>query len=395
MERSAMLAPVERVLVGRDRFPSVLAPLRVGAVQLANRLFFAAMGIDLAGLDGCMSPALAEFYDGIADGGCGFLILSNATVSRDSILQPRGLRMFEPRHAEALAPFIARQHAKGAVVGVQLQHYGGQGVTKYTRGQPMLTPSGVPSPALMKLDPRYRVRAMNGDDIALVIEQFADAAALSVAAGARLIQLQASNGYLLSSFLSPHTNRRDDGYGGDPVRRGRLLAEVIAAIRARVGNGVSIGVRLGVDDFLGSAGSLPEHFEEVIPMLEEAGMDLIEVSMGTAETFHKLSGRTREMEADVLAGVAQIKRYSRVPVGFAGLVDGLDMAERLVAAGTADLVGMARALFADNDLIVKTVEQGSASVTRCLWDGKCFKDKYNPRYDRVYCCVNPKYLRPS
>lgn len=395
MEHSSMRTPVERALAGRDRFPSVLAPVQVGAVQLANRLFFAAMGIDLAGLDGCMSPALAGFYDGIADGGCGFLILSNATVSRDSILQPRGLRMFEPAHAEALAPFIARQRAKGVVVGVQLQHYGGQGVTKYTRGKPMLTPSGIPSPALMKLDPRYRVRAMDGDDIALVIRQFADAAALSASAGAQLIQLQASNGYLLSSFLSPHTNRREDGYGGGPLERSRLLVEVVAAIRARVGPAVSIGVRLGVDDFLGPAGSLPADFKDVIPMLEDAGMDLIEVSMGTAETFYKLSGRTREMEESVLASVARIRRYSRVPVGFAGLVDGLEMAERIVADGTADLVGMARALFADNDLIVKTVEQGSASVTRCLWDGKCFKDKYNPRYDRVYCCVNPKYLRPE
>lgn len=353
------------------------------------------MGIDLAEINGTMSPALQQFYEGIAEGGCGYLILSNATVSRDSILQPRGLRMYETRHRDGLQTFIAAQQASGVMVGVQLQHYGGQGITKYTRGQALLTPSGIGSSALVKLDPRYHVKEMAAEDIDTVIRQFADGAQLSADAGAKIIQLQASNGYLLSSFLSPYTNRRTDSYGGTAMQRARLLLEVVQAVRARIGDGIILGVRLGVNDFLETQGSLPEDFAEIIPALERAGMDMIEVSMGTAETFYKFGGKTAEMEALIQRGVRQIKQYSRVPVGFAGMVGSLEDAERLIEDGVADMVGMARALFADNELILKTVERRDDTIHRCLWDGKCFKDKYNPRYSRVYCCVNPKYLRPS
>ena len=381
--------------MGRERFPHVFADLSIKNIPFSNRIFFAAMGIDLAEIDGAMSPALREFYDGIAAGGCGYLVLSNATVSRDSILQPKGLRMLEQKHADSMKSFIKEHQDQGVLVGIQLQHYGGQGITKYTRGKALLTPSGIGSKALLKLDPRYHVREMNLEDIQTVIQQFADSAVLSADAGARIIQLQASNGYLLSSFLSPHTNKRTDEYGGSHLNRARLLIEVIQAIRARIGDATILSVRLGVDDFLDEQGSLPADFREVIPALEEAGMDMIEVSMGTAETFHKFGGKSAEMETVIQDGVRTIKGFSSVPVGFAGLVGDLASAEHLIASGAADMVGMARALFADNDLILKTVEDREESIHSCLWDGKCFKDKYNPRYARVYCCVNPKYLRPE
>jgi 2,4-dienoyl-CoA reductase-like NADH-dependent reductase (Old Yellow Enzyme family) len=398
MGRHMAIAPASpadaRAITAADRFPMLLAPAVIRGVQLRNRLFFSSMGIDRANEDGSLSTDLFDFYRGVAAGGCGFVMLGNATVSPDSIFQPRGLRMYDQRHADAVGRLVQTCAHAGVVVGVQLQHYGAQATTTHVAGQALLSPSGVASPSFEARDPHYRVREMSLADIASVRQQFVDAASMSVRAGARLVQLQASNGYLLSSFVSPHTNRRSDEYGGSPERRARLLAEIIEGIRATVGEQVVLSVRLGVDDGIGTRGSLPADFGCVVAMLERSGIDLIEVSIGTAET-HYNSGRTEAMKSYIASAVAAIKACASVPVGFAGLTASLQEAEELIANGTCDFVGMARALFADNDLVKKTLEGREHEIHRCLWDGKCTTDKFNPRYDRVYCCVNPKYLRPT
>lgn len=392
--------PVEKTLwritrQGENQYPRVFRPLKIRDVTFQNRLFFAPMGLDLANHDGTFSPALGDFYQAIMGSGCGSLILSNATVSRSSILQPKGLRMFEPYHAEVLQPFIAKAQQHGVVVGVQLQHYGGQGTTTYSRGKPLLTPSGVPTPMLKKLDPNYRVREMTLEDIDEVKRQFAMSARICKLAGAKMVQLQASNGYLLGSFLSRYTNRRSDLYGGSAQRRARLLVEVVEAVRAEIGEATVLSVRLGIDDYLGNEGMVPEDLEHVMPLLEQVGTDLIEASICINETFHKLSGHTTEKSDYIQRQVRKVKGYTHLPVGYAGLVDSLEMAEAALQSGCAEMIGMARALFADNELIIKSVENRHNEIDRCLWDGKCFKDKYNPRFDRVYCCVNNKYRRPE
>jgi 2,4-dienoyl-CoA reductase-like NADH-dependent reductase (Old Yellow Enzyme family) len=387
--------PVERVAAARSRYPKVLAPLTLRGVTFANRLFFAPMGVDLAGHDGSLSAALAEFLDGLVLSGCGAVILSNATVTRDSILQPKGLRMFSSAHADSMRAFLARASAQGVVAGIQLQHYGGQGTTTFTRGQPLLTPSGVGSKAVAKLDPRYRTRIMSLDDIGLVQKQFAESARLCRDAGAKLVQLQASNGYLLSSFLSKFTNQRSDGYGGSPMARARMVVETVRAVRQALGDEVVLGLRIGIDDGLGPEGPVPDDLQDVIPELESAGVDMFEASFCVADTFSQLAGRSPEVIGALYEKVSKVRGYCRIPLGFAGYVDSVRSAEALMNAGTADMVGMARALFADNELVLKTVEGREQDIHLCLWDGKCFKDKYNPRFDRVYCCVNPKYKRPD
>ncbi len=335
-----------------------------------------------------------EFYRGIIEGGCALAFLSNATVSPHSRLQEAGLGLFEARQAEALRPFLAWAEEMGTPVGVQLQHYGGQGTTCLT-GSPVLTPSGVPCPRVSRLDSDYRVRIMDESDIAGVIDDFANSACLARDSGSRLVQLQASNGYLLGSFLSPHTNRRTDSYGGSEANRARLLLDVVDAIRQRTDDQLIVTVRLGIDDCLGDEGLHFSRLGETVQALNQAGVAALECSMCVGATFGRFLGYSEEMDRYLQEGVRHIKSQSKVPVGYAGFIDGLDKAESLLARGICDWVGMSRALFADNDLIRKELAGRSSDVFRCRWDGKCFGDKSDPRMDRVYCCVNPKYLRPQ
>lgn len=375
-------------------FARVLEPLRLADdLHLSHRVFFAPMGIDLADARGCFTPEMFAFYRGILEGGCALAFLGNATVAPESRLQAAGLGLYTPAQAEAMRPLLAWAERYGTPVGVQLQHYGGQGSTALT-GEPVLTPSGVPCPRLAQLDPGYRTRTMDEADIARVIEQFAHSAWLAWQAGARLVQLQASNGYLLGSFLSPHTNRRQDRYGGSEENRARLLLDVVDAIRKRTGGFVSVTVRLGIDDGLDEGGLRYTALDETLQALAGAGVAAIECSMCIGATFGKFLTYSAEMDAYLQAGVGHVTRQARVPVGFAGFVDSLEKAEDLLQRGVCDWVGMSRALFADNDLIAKSLQGRSAQVHRCRWDGQCFRDKSDPRMDRVYCCVNPKYPRP-
>jgi 2,4-dienoyl-CoA reductase-like NADH-dependent reductase (Old Yellow Enzyme family) len=280
------------------------------------------------------------------------------------------------------------------LVGVQLQHYGGQGTTTLT-GEPVWTPSGIPCKRISRLDPNYSTHEMTIDDIRQVVSEFGQAAALAREAGARMIQLQSSNGYLLSSFLSPYTNKRRDAYGGSEENRARLLLEVVASVREAIGDDCALTVRLNIDDRVGDAGLTPAMLEGTVKALEKAGVNAITCSMCIGETFGDLLTYSADMDRHLQQSVKLVKSFTRLPVGYAGYVGDLHKAESLIADGVADFIGFARALFADNDLIVKTLEGREDEIHRCLWDGECFADKANPAFDRVYCCVNPKYRRPS
>lgn len=377
------------------RYERAMAPLTVRNTTFKNRVFLASMGIDMAEDDGRMSQRLTDFYRGIMAGGVGAIVLSNASVSPNSALLPRALKLFNDEHTRALAPLLAEGAAQDVVMGVQLQHYGSQGLTHCTPTKDLLSPSGIASPSLIKKDPKANLREMDDTDILTVIGEFASAARRAAQAGAKFIQLQASNGYLLSSFLSKATNHRTDAYGGTPIKRARFVIEIVEAVRAEIGEDIVLGLRLGINDYLGPDGMVPEDIYPALPSLEAAGVDVFEVSFCVAETFGVMAANTPETRAEIAAQVKAFRRNTQRPVGYAGFIGSLADGCRLLVDEISDYIPMARALLADNDLVAKEVSGREADVHRCRWDGLCFQDKYNPSFDRVHCCVNPKYLRPS
>ncbi|MFK3795362.1 NADH:flavin oxidoreductase [Pseudomonas sp. NPDC088444] len=377
------------------RYPLSTRPLRLSDdLVLKNRLAFTSMGVDLADENGCATPQMTAFYKGVIEGGCAMAFLGNATVSAGSRLHSRGLALFNDAQRQSMRAVQRMASAAGVPVAVQLQHYGGQGAP-LPSGAPLLTPSGIGCSRAARQSPGYRVQAMTPEHIAQVIDEFASAAWRAWQSGARVVQLQAANGYLLSSFLSPRFNQRTDAYGGSEENRARLLLEVIRAIRARTDNGLIVTVRLGIDDLLGDEGLQFTELEETVQALNQSGICALECSMSVGASFHRLFTPSREMDNYLHTGVKVIKGSANVPVGFAGFIDGLDKAERLLGDEVCDWVGMSRALFADNQLINKTLQGRARDVDRCLWDGRCFSDKSDPRMSRVFCCVNPNYPRPT
>ncbi|WP_400770686.1 hypothetical protein [Methylosinus sporium] len=375
-------------------FPEVSAPLRLGRLSLKNRVYFAPMGLDMADECGGMSEPLEQFYNDVIDGGSAMVVLGNSSIDPSTRLHERGLCLHDATHARRLEPLLAYGASRNCPIVIQLQHYGAQGSTRLT-GLPLLVPSA-PKNHSRRAPGEYRTsRIMDVHDIAEVRRQFVNSARLAQSAGAEMIQLQASNGYLLSSFLSPYTNRREDAYGGSALRRARLLLEVVDDIHAATRGGVDVSVRLGIDDCLGSEGQEPHLLGGVVRALERVGVAAIMCSISIRETFHSLIHPTPEMRRRLIEGVRHIRAQTSLPVGFAGFTASIEQAESLLAERTADLIGMTRAIFADNDLVAKSLAGNQSTVEACLFDGDCFHDKGNPALDRVYCCVNPKYKRPD
>lgn len=376
-------------------YARALEPMCLRGVTFRNRVMLASMGLDMAEEDGSMSERLMDFYRGIMAGGAGSIVLSNASVSPNSALLPRALKLFCDDQAASFAPVLREGEQKDVVVGVQLQHYGGQGMTLCTPTDTLLTPSGVAPAKLRPEDKNTTFKAMDDGDIATVIAEFGSAARRARRAGARFIQIQASNGYLLSSFLSKATNIRTDSYGGSPHKRARLVIEVVQAVRAAIGEDVVLGLRLQLNDLMGDNGLVPDDIYPVVPALEDAGTDLFEVSFCVADTFSVLSGGGAGTTGMIAPQVRAFRAQTSRPVGFAGYIGSLADGCRLIEDGVIDYIPMARALLADNDLVNKELAGRERDVYRCRWDGLCFKDKFNPNFDRVHCCVNLKYLRPD
>lgn len=379
---------------GSVQYPLLFSPLIINKVTIPNRLYFAPMGIDCANLDGSISFELENFYTGIARGGCGLIMMSNCSVSPNSRINPHGLSLHSDNHLEPLQQCIRKIESYGGILGIQLQHYGAQAVTTYTN-EVLLSPSGYECPIYKKKDPNYRVHKMTLEDIHNVRNQFINSAILAAESGVKFIQLQASNGYLLHSFISPYMNYRDDQYGGGEENRIRLLTEIIKGIKANLSSNIILSVRLGADDGVGVNGLKPNNFKSIIPALELAGVDSFAITISIAETFHMLVKRTIKSHTNMIDIVKQIKSYTGLPIAFAGFNSSLEVSESIIASKSADLIGMARSLFADNNLILKSIDGRKNYIQNCLWDGNCFKDKSNPLLNRVYCCVNPLYKRPE
>lgn len=381
---------------GYKKYPHIFTPLLINNTVIPNRIYFSPFGIDNANTDGTISAPLENFYIEIAKGGCGLVMLSNCSVSPNSILKPRGLRMYKVLHADILKNVIKKVECYGGILGIQLQHYGAQAVTTYSE-MDLLSPSGISCEYYKKKDSQYRVREMTLEDIDNVKSQFINAALLSANAGVKFIQLQASNGYLLHSFMSPYTNKRQDIYGGSHENRARLLIEIIQEIKSHLKNNIILSATIGIDDCLGKKGIKPEDYKILMPLLKQSGVDVLTTSISIAETFSSLINRTHLSEKNLHQSVKKIKEFasSTIPIGFSGFNQSLESAEELISNNITDLVGMGRSLFSDNDLILKSIDGDHNKIYQCLWDGNCFKDKSNPLLDRVYCCVNPKYKRPD
>jgi len=371
------------------QYPHASSAFQVGPVELANRIVFPAWQVNYANTDGSVSDKLMAFHTKLAQGGCGLIFTGCATVTADGLAFDRVMRIDKDDYLPGYKKLFATIAGLGVVPGIQLVHYGRQSSTSVS-GDVLMAPSAIPCPVMSQYDPKYQVREMTLEDIAHVRQAFIAAAARAVEAGARVIEVHAAHGYLLSEFMSPYSNKRTDAYGGSVENRVRLIVEIIAGIRAKLQDSVAISVRINGDDFV-AGGLKPADYEAIAPMLEQAGADMFNVAAGVYESMERIVPPASLGEAPHVDIARQVKAFARVPVCMVGAILSLEVAETIIAGDKADLCAMGRAQVADPEIVRKSFTGRQAEIRPCEHCNSCtFWTTGDPQ---MFCAVNPDYQK--
>lgn len=291
------------------------------------------------------TPELARLYRRWAEGGAALLVTGHVMVDRMARGRPRDVVIEDDRALPMLRAWAEAARSGGAEVWMQLNHAGRQ-TPRFVTNEPV-APSAVPAVKMMKSF--GRPRALCEDEIEDIIARFGRAAAVAEAAGFTGVQIHAAHGYLISQFLSPLTNLRDDAWGGSIENRARFLLRVIRAVRAAVKPTTAVGVKLNSADF--QRGGFDEtDFAAVVRMLEGEGVDLLEVSGGNYESPALFVGTsTAQREAYFLELTRAVRGLTSIPIMLTGGFRSRAAMESALEEGVVDVIGMARPLAIDPD----------------------------------------------
>ena len=314
-----------------------------GAI-IPNRLGKAAMEENMADADHAPSDALLSLYRAWADGGVGLMLTGNVMVDSRAMTGPGGVVLEDDQHLDRFERWAQVARAKGAQVWIQINHPGRQMAAAL--GQKTWAPSPVPL-ELGGLSKQFPVpKAMSDDDIAEVIRRFCRTAQLAEQAGFTGVQIHAAHGYLLSQFLSPLVNKRQDQWGGSIDNRARLLLEIVKAVRASVSPQFVVSVKLNSADFQ-RGGFSQEDATHVLARLNDLAVDLVELSGGSYEApamqGQARDGRTLAREAYFLEFARDMAAVARMPLMVTGGIRRLEVAQEVIASGIA-VAGMGTAL---------------------------------------------------
>jgi len=347
----------------------LFTPIKIGTLTIPNRFVRSATHEFMAEEDGTVTPGLAALYRDLAEGEIGLLISGHFNILAEGKASLRQTGIYDDRFIPGLKTLPQAVHDFPTRIFAQLAHAGRQTKKSLIAGTPV-APSAVYEPTV-KLTPREATAA----DITRIIDGFVQSARRAREAGFDGIQLHVAHGYLLSSFLSPYTNRRNDDWGGSTAKRARIVIEIIRATKS-IDPQFPLIAKLNSDDFL-PAGLHPEESVEIAGLLEAAGLDAVEVSGGTAEAGRGSMWqglRKEEDEGYFVPAAALIKAAVKIPVFGLGGNRSFAAMERFVRDGKVDLISLSRPLIHEPHLI-RRFRLGEIAKSSCISCNKCF----NPR----------------
>lgn len=357
----------------------LLEPIRIGTMELRNRIVMPAMHLSYT-LDGQVNDRLIDFYVERAQGGAGLIIVGGCAIDQAGA-GPWMIRLDHPRYKEGLRRLTEAIHAHGAKVAAQLYQAGRYAHSVLTGQQ-----SVAPSPVASRLTGEVP-KELTKEEIEQVIASFAQAALLAKEAGFDAVEILGSAGYLLSQFLSPLTNRREDEYGGSWENRLRFPLAVVKAVKEAVGPDYPVIVRVAGNDFMPGSNTGAEA-RAFCRELEKAGVAAINVTGGWHETH------VPQLTMNVPPGAfvylaANIKEAVSVPVIACNRLQDPAVAEQVLATEQADLIGVARGFLADPAWAEKVKEGRWDDICPCIGCNQgCLDQVFSGR--SVTCLTNPR-----
>ncbi|MCH2174058.1 NAD(P)/FAD-dependent oxidoreductase [Myxococcota bacterium] len=398
---------------GTNRYPHLLAPGRIGAMELRNRILMCPMGDNQATSAGFVTPEQIDYFEARARGGAALLLVGSVGITfPEGIGTPNQTALASDDHTPGMAKMAKAVHAHGARLAVQLVHNGKAAVMDIRQGRSMWVPSepvsaeadtlsGMLTPAEAEVmgtpygvpGARIDYHVMSHADIATMAEHFAVATERARAAGVDGVEIHAGHGYLIDEFLSPTSNFRTDAYGGTVDNRARFLVEVLEAIRERVGRDYPVWCRLNGEEYL-TEGETPEDACRVAELAEAAGADAFHMSAyaDPSQAIGYTEAHATHTPGRFLPYAAAVKARVGVPVIAVGRISP-QLAEQTLSRGNADFVAMGRALIADPELPNKLAAGAAERVRPCAYHYRCIGRIFLS--SSVACVVNPRTGRES
>lgn len=324
----------------------LFTPLSLRGVTLRNRVMVSPM---------CQYSATAGLADdwhlvhlgGLARGGAGLVMTEATAVVPEGRISPQDTGIWNGAQVQAWSRIVRFLHDQGAVAGIQLAHAGHKASTRrpwdgtgwvppQEGGWPVVGPSATGYPGL------GAPRRLAVEELPSIVEAFAAAARRALDAGFDIVEVHGAHGYLLHQFLSPLSNDRRDGYGGDLSGRARLLLEVVRAVRTAWPDDRPVLVRLSATAWAEGGHTLDDSVQ-VAGWLREAGADLVDVSSGGLTPAQQI----RPAPGYQVPLAARIRAEAGIATAAVGMITSPAQAEQVLAEGAADLVALARALLRD------------------------------------------------
>ena len=409
-----------------EKYPLLFSPMKIGGCEIKNRIVLAPMVMGTGRPDGKVGELMSDYYEARAAGGAGLIITECCRVDdHTGSLAPCQISLTHDRHIKPLAKMVERIHRHGTKIFCQLHHPGRQNysILVGTMRLSLLCGRVFPpywklffrlaqlTPAIEKtrlLPPvagasdvpcehqKQKTRALTTKEIHKIISRFGDSALRAKKAGADGVELHGAHGYLIQQFLSPHTNRRQDEYGGSFENRLRFLREIIADVRGKCGENFPIIVRLSVDEFYRKYGKNQgltlDDGVKIAKAVEEMGVQALDISSATYETMNYwLEPTTFELGWRKHLAAA-VKKEVKIPVLAANFIRSPQQAEAQLAEGTQDFISLGRPWLADPNWAEKVRTGREEEITRCISCLWCFESMLAGGFTGKpgECALNPR-----
>jgi 2,4-dienoyl-CoA reductase-like NADH-dependent reductase (Old Yellow Enzyme family) len=345
---------------------------------IPNRVVFPPFVTGYSDHDGFITDRQVRFYDDMAAGGAGMIIVGATAVSPEGTGWMGNTRIDRDDFIPGLKKVFDVIKNRSCIAGLQLYHCGVSTNTARTGGRALVAPSAIPYS-----DGSGTAVELTRDQVHELEQAFVSGAKRAFAAGADFVEFHCAHGYLINQFLSPLTNRRKDEYGGSAENRARFALNIIEKTRQAVGKDRIVGVRIGGNEFADGGYTLEDAVIFCRWMVDK-GADFIHVSAGMTQ-----KGIEEMYNGTFVKLAAAIKKIADVPVICVGAIKTLERAEEILSAGDADLVAMGRALVADPGLVNKSFKGETRDVIDCIDCWQCITTMGDDTGHGMECTQNP------
>jgi len=364
-------------------FKKVFEPTSIGQMQLKNRIVMPPMGTGYAE-NSAVGQRMLDYYEARARGGVGLIIVEGSAPSLQCTTF-RGASLGDDKFIPGWQHLTDVAHKYNAKIAVQIMH----STMEHWDGKPVqVSPSPVIVPARVMGISGEPPHELTVEEIAERVGWFASAAGRAKKAGFDGVEIHGAHQYLVAAFLSSATNQRKDQYGGSVKNKARFLVEILQAIRAEVGPDFPVLARLNAQELGVANGVTLEETKQVVPLVVQAGAQAIHVS-GYGAGSYVTTAPISDTPGFLVPLAEEVKKLTNVPVIAVGRLD-LELGERILKEGKADLIAIGRRLIADPDLPNKVAEGRFDEIIPCTGCMECIERL--PSAEQVIgvtCIVNP------